>query len=79
MASRKLYASPVLKDDEDSENWLRGCHVAMRYRFRKKKRGPAIYLSLEGKARQCYADFEVQIFLNKTNFGTCYNRKIDIQ
>ena len=65
MASRKLYALPVLNDDEDFENWLREvakwqCVTDLD----KKKQGPAIYLSFEEKfnhkERKKVAEFPIQ-------------------
>ena len=45
---------PVLTDDVEYSNWKADLTIWGLYTsLEKKKRGPALYLSLQGKAREC--------------------------
>ena len=61
MASKRMYQPPILKSGEDFENWEREIKIWQCVTdLEKKKQAPATYLSLEGQARQCYADIKVE-------------------
>ena len=61
MASKRMYQPPILKSGEDFENWEREIKIWQCVTdLEKKKQAPAIYLSLEGQARQCCADIKVE-------------------
>ena len=61
MASKRMFQPPILKSGEDFANWE--CEIIIWQcvtDLEKKKQAPAIYLSLEGQARQCCADIKVE-------------------
>ena len=54
MASSALKNPPVLTDDSNYENWKTDLEVwEMLTDLNNTKKGPALYLSLQGKAREC--------------------------
>ena len=60
MASKRMYQPPILKSG-DFENWEHEIKIWQCVTdLEKKKQAPAIYLSLEGPARQCCADIKVE-------------------
>ena len=61
MASKRMFQPPILKSEEDFEDWecenkIWQCVTDLE----KKKQVPAIYLSLKGQARQCCDDIKVE-------------------
>ena len=52
--SKSYFTPPVLKDGDDFDTWLREVQIWQAVTdLEAKKQGPAIYLTLEGKARKC--------------------------
>jgi hypothetical protein len=50
---------PILKDDMDFLSWRNDIYVWLLFTdIDKKKNGPAIYLALEGKAREAVRDVD---------------------
>ena len=70
-----MYVPLVFSGSEDFENWLREVEIWQCVtEIKKKKQGPAIYLSLEGKAwkaceginvKALNADDRVDVLINK--------------
>ena len=60
MASSKSFKSPpVLIDENDYSNWKQDMGIWQMFtELEKKKQGPAVYLNLEGKARECLRDIK---------------------
>ena len=60
MASSKSFKSPpVLIDENDYSNWKQDMEIWQMFtELEKKKQGPAVYLNLEGKARECLRDIK---------------------
>ena len=57
MATGQLKAPPVFKEDEDYMSWKNDIEVWQMFTdIEEKKRGPAVYLSLTGKAREAVRD-----------------------
>ena len=56
-ASNSLKSPPVLKDEDDYTNWKQDLEIWQLYTdLDKKKQGPAVYLCLSGKAKECVRD-----------------------
>ena len=54
MANNNLKSPPVLKDEEDYLNWKQDLEIWQLYTdLDKKKQGPAVYLVLSGKSKEC--------------------------
>ena len=73
MAMRKIFAPPVLSGSEDFENWLQeieiwGCVTELK----KKKQGPAIYLS-EGRVRKSCEGIDVKALNADNGFDVLTN------
>ena len=61
MATKRMFQPPILKSGENFENWERDIKIWQCVtNLEKKRQAPAIYLSLEGQARQCCADIKVE-------------------
>ena len=59
MATGQLKAPPVFKEDGDYMSWKNDIEVwEMFTDIEQKKRGPAVYLSLTGKAREAVRDLK---------------------
>ena len=61
MASSKssFKSPPVLLDENDYSNWKQDMGIWQMFtELDKKKQGPAVYLCLEGKARECVRDIK---------------------
>ena len=67
MAVSKVIGPPLLNDTDDFDNWCREVKIWHSVtNLDKGKQGPALYLSLEGKARKACADLNIDI-LNSEN------------
>ena len=69
MASKnaKIYALPTFQSGDEFDHWLREIELWQCITdLDIKKQGPAIYLSLEGQARQHCADIDIKQ-LNSTD------------
>ena len=57
MAVNNLKAPPVLVDEDSYEEWKSDLHIWELYNdMEKKRQGPAVYLGLTGRARECIRD-----------------------
>lgn len=56
---QSLKSPPVLLDEDDYSNWKQDMEIWQMFTdLDKKKQGPAVYLCLSGKARECARDIK---------------------
>ena len=59
VASNNLKTSPVLVDEDSYDEWKSELAIWQLYTdLDKKKQGPAVYLLLSGRARECVRDLK---------------------
>ena len=59
MAGSNLKSPPVLVDEDDYTNWKQDLEIWQMFTdLDKKRQGPAVYLCLSGKARECVRDIQ---------------------
>ncbi len=70
---------PILRDDMDYSNWVNDVKVwSMFTDLDKKKIGPAVYLSLEGKARECCKNIVIEKLRGSTEIGELLSKLKDL-
>ena len=61
MASKGMFQPPILKSEQDFENWEHEIKIWQCVMdLENKKQAPEIYLSFEGQARQCCDDIKAE-------------------
>ena len=61
MSAHSIKAPPALSKSTSYENWLKELKIWQLYtEIKKEKQGPAIFLTLEGKAREAVLELDVE-------------------